>query len=143
MGATGALAVAALAATALGTGAVLPAGRVFALTFIGLLSGLATLAVARSRRGAPGRARRWPGWGWPVSRPAWRSPSTTWPSIPTYVHDGLTVSLPPLTAVVLAVTLAGCLGLALGRHAGWLTGPAAGSASPWPSSWSAAPCWPR
>jgi hypothetical protein len=47
---TGALAVAATAAAALATGAVLPAGRVFALTFVGLVGGLATLAVARRRR---------------------------------------------------------------------------------------------
>jgi hypothetical protein len=54
----GALTVAALAATGLATGAVLPAGRVFALTFVGLVGGLATLTVARSGRPVgPGRAR--------------------------------------------------------------------------------------
>jgi hypothetical protein len=42
-----ALAVAATAATALATGAALPAGRVFALAFVGLLGRLATLTVAR------------------------------------------------------------------------------------------------
>jgi hypothetical protein len=56
---SGALAVAATAAAALATGAALPAGRVFALTFVGLLGGLATLTLARSRRlrrPGPGRA---------------------------------------------------------------------------------------
>jgi len=46
----GALTFAALAATALATDAALPAGRVFALSFVGLVGGLATLAVARSGR---------------------------------------------------------------------------------------------
>jgi hypothetical protein len=46
----GALTFAALAATGLATGAALPAGRVFALSFVGLVGGLATLAVARSGR---------------------------------------------------------------------------------------------
>jgi hypothetical protein len=50
VGVAGALAVTATAAAAGATGAALPAGRVFALTFVGLLGGLATLAVARSRR---------------------------------------------------------------------------------------------
>jgi hypothetical protein len=49
-GAPGALAVVALAATALATGAVLPAGRVFAPVLVGLLGGLATVAVARRGR---------------------------------------------------------------------------------------------
>jgi hypothetical protein len=120
VGATGALAVAALAATVLATGAALPAGRVFALTFIGLLGGLATLGAARSRR----------------VRPAGPGPAIAGLALagvvaclaftiyylaehPTYYNDGLTVSLPPLTAVALAVTLAGCLGLAL-RPPRWL-----------------------
>jgi hypothetical protein len=42
---------------ALVTGAALPAGRVLALWFVGLLGGLATLTVARSRRVGGG----WPG----------------------------------------------------------------------------------
>ena len=46
----GALTFAALAATGLATDAALPAGRVFALSFVGLVGGLATLAVARSGR---------------------------------------------------------------------------------------------
>ena len=50
------VAVAATAAAALATGAVLPAGRVFVPTFVGLVGGLATLAVARSHRA---------GWAWP------------------------------------------------------------------------------
>jgi hypothetical protein len=119
LGATGALVVAALAATALGTGAVLPAGRVFALTFIGLLGGLATLTVARSRR------LRRAGSGPAVAGLALAGVAACLALTiyylaehPTYNH-GLTVSLPPLTAVVLAVTLAGCLGLAL-RPPCWL-----------------------
>ena len=119
VGATGALAVAALAATALGTGAALPAGRVFALTFIGLLGSLATLAVARSRRvrpAGPGPALA----GLALAGVAACLALTIYylAKHPTYNH-GLRVSLPPLTAVVLAVTLAGCLGLVL-RSPRWL-----------------------
>jgi hypothetical protein len=115
---------------------------VFALTFIGLLGGLATLAVARSRRvrpAGPGPAMA----GLALAGVAACLALTIYylAEHPTYRY-GLTVSLPPLTAVVLAVTLGGCLGLAL-RPPRWLTGPAAGSASPWPSSWWAAPCWSR
>jgi hypothetical protein len=119
VGATGALAVAALAATAVGTGAVLPAGRVFALTFIGLLGGLATLAVARSRRvrpAGPGQALARLGLAGVAACLALTIYYLA--EHPTYNH-GLTVSLPPRTAVVLAVTLAGCLGLAL-RPPRWL-----------------------
>jgi len=109
--------------TALATGAVLPAGRVFAPTFVGLVGGLATLAVARSHRA---------GWAWPgaaitglglagvaaciaatgyylAESPAYRQadpPATL-------------ASLPPVTAAVLAVLLAGCLWLAL-RPPRWL-----------------------
>ena len=36
------------------TGAVLPAGRVFALAFVGLVGGLAVLVVARRGRGPAG-----------------------------------------------------------------------------------------
>jgi hypothetical protein len=83
VGATGGLAVAALAATALGTGAVLPAGRVFALTFVGLLGGRATLAVARSRRVRPaGPGPAMAGLALAGVAACWRSPPTTWPSIP-------------------------------------------------------------
>jgi hypothetical protein len=56
VGAAGALAVAAMAATALLTGAALPAGRVFALTLVGLLGGLTTLALGRPGRAGPGLA---------------------------------------------------------------------------------------
>jgi hypothetical protein len=59
-------------------GAALPAGRVFALTFVGLLGGLATLAVARRRRvGLAGAGRRWP-----ASPAVSGSPPGTWPSTP-------------------------------------------------------------
>jgi hypothetical protein len=61
---TGALAVAALAATGLATGAALPAGRVFALTFVALVGGLAMLTVARwGRVGRAGAGDRRPGAG--------------------------------------------------------------------------------
>jgi len=85
VGVVGALAVVAIAAAALAAGVVLPEMRVFALAFVGLLGGLATLAVARSRRvgrAGPGRASRSPGWRWPASPPASRSPPTTWPNTP-------------------------------------------------------------
>jgi hypothetical protein len=111
----GALAVVAVVATALVTGATLPAGRVFALTFVGLLGGLATLTVARS--GRVGRA-----WAGPATAAvalagvAGCIAAATWYLLehPTYQKGGLTgVTLPPVTAVVLAVGLAGCLWLAL------------------------------
>jgi hypothetical protein len=119
VGVAGALAAAAIATAALVTAAALPAGRVFALTFVGLLGGLAVLAVARSRRV-----------GWTAPGPALAGLALAGVAAclgltiyylaehPTYNH-GVMVSLPPLTAVVLAVTLAGCLGLAL-RPPRWL-----------------------
>jgi hypothetical protein len=58
-GVAGAVAAATTAAAVLVAGAALPAGRVFVLAFVGLVGGLATLAVARSRRlaaGGPGLA---------------------------------------------------------------------------------------
>jgi hypothetical protein len=119
---TGALAAGAVAAAAALTGAALPAGRMFALVFVGLLGGLATLAVARSR---------WVGWTGP-------GPALTGLALagvtaclaltiyylaehPSYERAGqaVAVSLPPVTAVVLAVTLAGCVALAL-RPPRWL-----------------------
>ena len=59
VGVAGALAVAATAATVPATGAALPAGRVFAPALVGLLGGVTTLTLARSRRlrrPGPGRA---------------------------------------------------------------------------------------
>jgi hypothetical protein len=119
---TGALAAGAIAAAAVLTGAALPAGRVFAPALAGLLGGLASLAVARSR---------WVGWTAP-------GPALTGLALagvtaclgftiyylaehPSYggVGRAAAVSLPPVTAVVLAVALAGCLGLAL-RPPRWL-----------------------
>ena len=126
VGVAGALASAATAATALATGAALPAGRVFALAFVGLLGGLATLTVARSRRVARvGRARPGPaiaglalvGIAACVAFTTWylaEYPSTYHGSPPT-----TSATLPPVTAVVLAVALAGCLWLAL-RPPRWL-----------------------
>jgi hypothetical protein len=119
----GALAVAATAATALATWAVLPAGRVFGLVFVGLVGGLATLAVARS-----GRARgTGPGWavaGLGLAGVGACAAATTWylAEHPTYARpdsSGAAASLPPPTAVVLAAALAGCLWLAL-RPPRWL-----------------------
>jgi hypothetical protein len=121
--AAGALAVAAMAATALATGAALPAGRVFALTFVGLVGGLATLTVARWGR----VARAGPGpevSGLALAGVAGCVASTTYylAEYPSY-HRGsppaTAMSLPPVTAVVLAVALAGCLWLAL-RPPRWL-----------------------
>jgi len=123
VGAAGALAVAAIAAAALATGAALPAGRVFALAFVGLVGGLATLAVARW--GRVGRAGPGPAIaGLALVGVAACVGFTTYylAEYPSYhrVHPpSVAVSLPPVTAVVLAVVLAGCLWLAL-RPPRWL-----------------------
>jgi hypothetical protein len=119
----GALTFAALAATGLATGAVLPAGRVFALTFVGLVGGLATLAVARS--GRAGRAGPGPvvaGLG--LAGVAGCVGLTTWyvaeyPLTRQGYPPTTSATLPPATAVVLAVVLAGCLWLTL-RPPRWL-----------------------
>jgi hypothetical protein len=121
----GTLAVAALAATGLGTGAVLPAGRVFAPTFVGLLGGLATLTVARSgrrRRTGPGAAVG----GLALAGVAGCVAATTWylaeyPSTPSGHPPTTSPTLTTVTAVALAVMLGGCLWLAL-RPPGWLAG---------------------
>jgi hypothetical protein len=123
VGVTAALAVVALAAAALGTGAALPAGRVFALTFVGLLGGLATLTVARSGRvGGAGAGPAAAGLailgtgaclGFTIYYLA------EYPSYHQLRAPGGGVTLPPLPAVVLAVILAGCLWLAL-RPPRWL-----------------------
>ncbi|HEX6677519.1 MAG TPA: hypothetical protein VF486_21150 [Actinomycetes bacterium] len=123
VGVTGALAVAAVAAAALATGAALPAGRVFALAFVGLLGGLATLAVARSRRvghAGPNPAIA----GLALAGVVACVVATTYylaeyPSYRGLRPPGVGVSLPPVTAVVLAVVLAGCLWLGL-RPPRWL-----------------------
>jgi hypothetical protein len=110
------LAVAAVVATALVTGAAVPAGRVFALTFVALLGGLVTLAVARS--GRVGRAWAGPAAaGLALAGVAGCIAATTYYLLehPTYELGYPPVSqvtLPPVTAVVLAVGLAGCLWLA-------------------------------
>jgi hypothetical protein len=120
---TGAVAVASVAAAALAAGAALPAGRVFAPALAGLVGGLATLTVARSRRvgrGGPGPA----GAGLALAGIAACLALTIYylaehPSYADRVHRTVAVSLPPVTAVVLAVALAGCLWLAL-RPPRWL-----------------------
>jgi hypothetical protein len=117
------VAVAATVAAALATGAVLPAGRVFAPTFVGVVGGLATLAVARSHRA---------GWAWPgaaitglgLAGVAACIAATGYylAEFPAYHRadpPATLVSLPPVTAAVLAVLLAGCLWLAL-RPPRWL-----------------------
>jgi hypothetical protein len=119
----GALAMAAVAATALATGLAAPAMRVFALTFVALVGGLATLAAARSRRlrrGGPGPAVAATGLVGVAACGAFTVHYLT--EYPAYhrVHPpALRVSLPPVTAVVLGVVLAGCLWLAL-RPPRWL-----------------------
>jgi hypothetical protein len=117
------VAVAATVAAALATGAVLPAGRVFAPTFVGVVGGLATLAVARSHRA---------GWAWPgaaitglgLAGVAACIAATGYylAEFPAYQRadpPATLVSLPPVTAAVLAVLLAGCLWLAV-RPPLWL-----------------------
>jgi hypothetical protein len=119
----GGLAVAATAAAALVTAAALPAGRVFGPAFVGLVGGLATLAVARSRRpggGGPGPVIA----GLALAGVAGTLGYTTWylAEYPT-THHGFpptsSATLSPGTAVALAVLLAGCLWLAL-RPPRWL-----------------------
>ena len=119
----GVLAVAVVAATALATGAALPEGQVFALVFVGLVGGLATVAVARWGRG--GGARSGPviavlalvGVGACVVATVYYLAEH--PSYPQTRGPVIALSLPPGTAVVLAVVLAGCLWLAL-RPPRWL-----------------------
>jgi hypothetical protein len=125
VGVAGALAVTATGAAAAATGAALPAGRVFVPVFVGLLGGLATLAVARSRRAGhagPGRAVAGLGLAgvaacvallgyYLAEYPAYRARWTA----------GTLVSLPPVTAAVLAAVLAGCAWLVV-RPPGWLLG---------------------
>jgi hypothetical protein len=119
------VAVAATAATALATGAALPAMRVFALTFVALAGGLAVLTVARSRRvrhAGPGPVIA----GLALAGIAACIASTGYylAEYPFYhrVHPPATsVSLPPVTAVVLAIVLVGCLWLAL-TPPRWLLG---------------------
>jgi hypothetical protein len=126
VGVAGALAVTATGAAAVATGAALPAGRVFVLVFVGLLGGLATLAVARSRR--PGHAGPGPavaGLGLAGVAACIAFLGYYLGEYPAYHRVRLSVtglvSLPPVTAAVLAVALAGCLWLAL-RPPRWLLG---------------------
>jgi hypothetical protein len=98
---------------------------VFALALVGLLGGLATLAVARSgraRRAGPGPVTA----GLGLAGGAAGVAATTYylaeyPSYDQLGRPGMGVSLPPVTALVLAVVLAGCLWLAL-RPPRWLLG---------------------
>jgi hypothetical protein len=114
---TGALTVAALAATWLATGALLPPARVFALTFVGLLGGLATLTAARSprlRRAGPGPAVA----GLALAGVAGCLALTAWyvaeyPSTYRGYPRFASATLPPATAVALATVLAGGIGYLL------------------------------
>jgi hypothetical protein len=115
--------VAATAATALATAAALPTGRVFALAFVGLLGGLVTLSVARSRRfGRAGPGPAIAGLGMAGIAACVGLTTYYLAEHPSYhrVHRPETAeSLPPVTALVLAVLLAGGLWLAL-RPPRWL-----------------------
>jgi hypothetical protein len=96
---------------------------VFALTFIGLLGGLATLTVARYRRvgragpGPAAAATALAGIAACVAATAYYL--AEYPSYNRGHPPTIEVSLPPVTAVVLAVALAGVLWLAL-RPPRWL-----------------------
>jgi hypothetical protein len=117
VGAATALAAVAVAAAALATGAFLPAMRVFAVAFVALLGGLATLTVARSRR--VGRAR--PNLAVAATGLAGIAGCIAYTThylvnFPSTRHGHPPVTsatLPPETALVLATALAGCLWLAL------------------------------
>jgi hypothetical protein len=126
LGVAGALAVTATAAAAGATGAALPAGRVFVPVFVGLLGGLATLAVARSRRAGhagPGPAITGLGLAGVAVCVAFLGYYLA--AYPAYyrarLHAWTLVSLPPVTAAVLAVVLAGCAWLTV-RPPRWLLG---------------------
>jgi hypothetical protein len=124
---------------ALVTGAALPAGRVLALWFVGLLGGLATLTVARSRRVGGG----WPGLavtgvalvGVAACLAATGYYLAEYPSYPRTRGRGIALSLPPVTAVALALALAGGVWLAL-RPSRWDGRSARGRGpAPGPSRW--------
>jgi hypothetical protein len=126
VGVAGALAVTATAATAEATGAALPAGRVFVAVFVGLLGGLETLAVARSRRaGRPGPGLAVTGLGLAGVVACVAFLGYYLAEFPTYhrarLHVWTLVSLPSVTAAALAVVLAGSAWLAL-RPPRWLLG---------------------
>jgi hypothetical protein len=135
---TGVVAVVAVVVMVLATGAALPAGRVFAPVLVALLGVLFTVAVARSYQpgeaGAggsddAGAARSGPG---PVVIALVLAgvvacvAATTYylvehPSYQPLREPGTRMSLTPVSAVVLAVVLAGCLWLAV-RPPRWLLG---------------------
>ncbi|MET0833014.1 MAG: hypothetical protein ABWZ62_03480, partial [Actinomycetota bacterium] len=125
VGISGAVAVAATAAAALVTGVALPAGRVFVPVFVGVVGGLATLAVARSR--PLGRAGRGVGVaGLALVGIAGCIGATIWylaeyPLTRSGHPPTTSATLSPVTAVVLAVVLAGCLWLAA-TPPRWLAG---------------------
>jgi hypothetical protein len=118
VGVAAALAAAAVAAAALATGALVPAMRVFAVAFVALVGGLATLAVARPRR--VGRVR--PDLAVAATGLAGIAGCVgytthylvNYPSTPRIHPPGTSApTLPTGTALLLAAVLAGCLWLAL------------------------------
>jgi hypothetical protein len=117
VGVAAALAAAAVAAAALATTALVPAMRVFAVAFVALIGGLATLAVARSRR--LGRVR--PDLAVAAAGLAGIAGSigytahylVNYPSTPRIQPPTTSPTLPPGTALFLATALAGCLWLVL------------------------------
>jgi hypothetical protein len=130
VGAASALAAVAVAAAALATGALVPAMRVFAVAFVGLVGGLATLAVARSRQ--VGRVR--PDLAVAATGLAGIAGCVgyithylvNYPSMARFNTPGTAApTLPPGTALLLATALAGCLWLALAPPRWLLAGPAA------------------
>jgi hypothetical protein len=132
---TGVVAVVAVVVMVLVTGAALPAGRVFAPVLVALLGVLATVAVARSLRpgeagpGGAGAARGGPGpvvialalAGVVACVAATSYYLVEHPSYQPLREPGTRMSLTPVSAVVLAVALAGCLWLAV-RPPRWLLG---------------------
>jgi hypothetical protein len=129
VGLAGAVAVTATGAAGLAAAAALPAGRVFVPVFVGLLGGLATLAIARSQRShrsdhaGPGPVVAGLGLAGVAASVAFLGYYLA--EYPAYHRARLSVtnlvSLLPVTAVVLAVVLAGCAWLAL-RPPRWLLG---------------------
>ena len=125
VGVTGALAVTATVAALLVAGAAVPAGRVFAPVFVGLVGGLAVLTVARW--GRVGRAGPGPVVaGLALAGVAGCVGATIYylveyPTREQGFPPYSSATLAPVSAVVLAVVLAGCVWLAL-TPPRWLAG---------------------
>jgi hypothetical protein len=105
----GGLSAAAVMTCGLAVGRALPAMQVFAVAFTGLAGGLSTLAVARS-------GRLYPGGESPVLACGGLAAVAACVAVTAHFlirNPAAAEHLPPSTAVVLAVVLAGGLGLAL------------------------------